>query len=190
MSCCDCSCHVTMDIGMLQGISSSTFPNNFTFILNGREVRCNEIIADIVSPAVARIHQKNSSVNKFCVNYQDHDDDMSLLLSITKNGFIDICSDKVDDFVSLCLELDNVEIARQLQNYKQNQNKKNRNPNANQMPRIPNGSMKIFIKMIDGRQLTLYVQPTDRIEDIRRKIQEKEGIPPDQQRLTFCRKTA
>ena len=188
MSNCDNSCHVTMDIGMLQGISSSTFPNNFTFILNGREVRCNEIIADIVSPAVARIHQKNSSVNKFCVNYQDHDDDMSLLLSITKNGFIDICSDKVDDFISLCLELDNIEIARQLQNYRRNQNKRNINTNVNKIQRIPNDRMKIFIKMIDGRQLTLYVQPTDRIEDVKEMIQEEEGIPPCEQRLIFAGK--
>ena len=115
------SCHVTMDIGILKGISPLMFPDNFTFILDGSEVKCNKIIADIISPAVARIHHEDQSVSEFRVDYQDYDGDMSLLLSITKNGFIDVCSDKVDDFVSLCLELDNIEIARQLQNYRRNQ---------------------------------------------------------------------
>ena len=50
--------------------------------------------------------------------------------------------------------------------------------------------MQIFVKTLTGKHITLEVEPTDRIEDIRLKIQEKEGIPPDQQRLTFCRKTA
>ena len=188
MSCCDCSCHVTMDIGILKGISPLMFPDNFTFILDGSKVKCNKIIADIISPAVARIHHEDQSVSEFRVNYQDYDGDMSLLLSITKNGFIDVCSDKVDDFVSLCLELDNVEIARQLQNYKQNQNKKNRNPNANQMPRIPNGSVKILVKTLTGRKETFFVEPNERIETLKLRIQEKEGIPSDQQRLFFAGK--
>ena len=50
--------------------------------------------------------------------------------------------------------------------------------------------MQIFVHTLTGKHIILEVEPTDRIEDIRLKIQEKEGIPPDQQRLTFCRKTA
>eukprot|EP01024_Parvocaulis_polyphysoides_P073446 TRINITY_DN9451_c0_g4_i4.p2 TRINITY_DN9451_c0_g4~~TRINITY_DN9451_c0_g4_i4.p2 ORF type:complete len:154 (-),score=11.45 TRINITY_DN9451_c0_g4_i4:462-923(-) len=50
------------------------------------------------------------------------------------------------------------------------------------------GGMMIKVKTLTGKEIEIDIEPTDSIQRIKERVEEKEGIPPVQQRLIFAGK--
>jgi len=48
--------------------------------------------------------------------------------------------------------------------------------------------MQIFVKSLTGKTITVECEATETVRDVKKKIEEREGVPADQQRLIYAGK--
>ena len=109
----------------------------------------------------------------------------NVLFMLREAVFMSLQMISKDEFATLIPFL-SIYIAKDQIQPQNNMNTNNDNNNNNNNNNDYNYYGSLYVKTLTGKHICLEVDPTYRIEDVKAKIQDKEGIPVDQQRLIFA----
>jgi hypothetical protein len=81
--------------------------NDFDFIVNGRHFLCPSLVADFLSPRVARLHTIDSTHDTLTISTNDPDNNFPSFLALGQGGDLRFLSANRDFFLSICADLEN-----------------------------------------------------------------------------------
>lgn len=94
---------------MLENISKSVMRDDFTFVVFGHELKCDSILAEILSPNVSRIHRNDPSFNRFVVMSDNKGsiEDAYNIFGLISGKDVIISDDKIDLYLDVFNQLGN-----------------------------------------------------------------------------------
>ena len=94
---------IQLEPSTILNVPLQSYASDFTFVVNGKENKTSRIIADLLSPAICRIHSNDPTFNRFVINTQ-HQGDFSHIIELITFHQINISSNEVG-FVSEVIEI-------------------------------------------------------------------------------------
>ena len=93
----------------IKEIPFNSYPNDFTFIVNGKEYVTNRLVADIISPTIRKLHLTDETIQTFTINTTEisQECDFTSILSLISFESIHIKKENLNFFASVFLSLGN-----------------------------------------------------------------------------------
>lgn len=82
------------------GVPLQTYPKDFSFIVNGNEIKTSRLVSDIISPIICRIHSQDPTIDTFTINTTQQGD-FSHILELVNFGQINIPDNELEFFVEV-----------------------------------------------------------------------------------------
>jgi hypothetical protein len=90
------------------------YENDFTFIVGEHEYRCSSVLADFLSPRVARLHSNDPTIREFIVDVSDTTGDFNSILSLGSGSPLPVSDSNLDFFLRVARALLNSELFHSL----------------------------------------------------------------------------
>jgi hypothetical protein len=98
----------------LEHLPPNYYENDFAFIVGGLEYRCPCLLADFLSPRVARLRSNDPTIREIVLEVSDPNGDFSLLFSVLNGSPLLLNHSTLDFFLKIAHELSNVELLHSL----------------------------------------------------------------------------